>query len=128
MDKIFLINSDQVKTNCITSIVGLDLGQWEVVIKKKSKTPPQRRYWHMCLQIVAEAYGDSMHRVKHMIKENVLGKDEWIDKKGNHHARVQSSEELNVEQYGELINYTFMIADHLNARLPDCRDFGLEKR
>jgi hypothetical protein len=126
MTKSFIIANDYVRNNCIDHIQGLDLNKWCVVIERKGKTPPQRRYWHMCLAIVAEAYGDTMERLKHMIKVNVLGYDEWVDKKGNHHKRVLSSEELDTVEYSKLIEYTAIVADHVQVQLPDPKFYGYE--
>jgi hypothetical protein len=122
--RTFNLINENVRQNCIREIQGLDLDKYEVVIERAGKTPKQRRYWHMILQIVAEEYGDSYERLKHMVKAQVLGYDQWKDRKGNLQSRVLSSEELDTKRYSELIDYTIMVADNLGVTLPDPKFYG----
>jgi len=125
MSNTFIITSENVRRNCLNALLDAPIGS-EVNIGPKRKTPPQRRYWHLILGITADAYGDDVERLKYLIKKNVLGVDKWRDQKGNLQERVLSSEELTAKDYSKLIDYTKIVAGHLNCRLPDPSFYGLE--
>lgn len=126
MDITFIIANEQVRRNALNALLDAPIGS-EVNIGAKKKTPPQRRFWHLILGITAKAYGDDMHRLKHLVKERVLEMDEWIDKKGKQRSRLPSSEELDSTDYSKLIDYTKIVAAHLNCRLPDPSFYGLDE-
>ena len=127
MEQTFLLVSDLVKTNAITALVGLELNKWEVNIKKKGKTPPQRRYWHKCISILCEGTGYSLIELKTIIKRQVFGTKSFTDRKGIVYERDISSEELSIEDYGKLIDHTHVLAGMAGIRLPEPDEFKWQK-
>jgi hypothetical protein len=127
MDHTFLIISDQVKANCLVAVAGLELDKWEVVIKPKTKTPPQRRYWHKCISVLCEGTGYSLIELKTIIKRQVFGTKSFTDRKGIVYERDISSEELSIKDYGKLIDHTHVLAGMAGIKLPLPELYGFER-
>ncbi len=127
MKKSFNLKTAQVLKNCIEFIGRLDLGKWEVHIKPISKTSPQRNYWHACMQEIAEVTGTDEDDIKFGIKKAVLGLREWMDyPEGKIYLREVSSEGLDKQTYGRLIDATFSLAEQMDVKLPEPEYFGYE--
>jgi len=126
MEQTYLIVSDQIKTNAITAIVGLEVGRYEVCIRRKGKTPPQRRYWHKCLSVMCEGTGYELIELKTIIKRQVFGTKSFTTRLGDIIERDISSEELSIDDYGKLIDRTITLAAMAGIPLPDPAIFGME--
>lgn len=127
MKKSFQIRSPQILKNCLEFISKLESdGKWEVSIGKARKTSPQRNYWHACMQEIAEVSGTDLDDIKFQIKKTVLGLKKWEDKNGIIYWREYSSENLDKETYGRLIDATISLAQILEIRLPEPSYFGYE--
>jgi hypothetical protein len=122
----FHLINESIRSNAIQAVKDTPLGKI-VQIQNKGKTSSQRSYFHKLVQLISQHTGETKDRAKHLIKEKVLGKDEWVDKKGVRHERVVSSEELDVEMYGKLIDYAIIVCDYLNIAYPDCKQYGVER-
>ena len=127
MERTFLIVSDQVKANALVTVAGLELDKWEVSIRRKGKTPPQRRYWHKCIDVLCRGTGYSLIELKTIIKRQVFGVKTFKDRKGHVYERDISSEELSVEEYGKLIDHTHVLAGMAGVALPHPREYGMER-
>lgn len=126
MKKSFHLKTKQVVNNCIDFVGDLELGKWEVIIQPMGKTPPQERYWHMCLDEVAEQTGNDAEDLKDEIKKRVLGVKEYISSDGKLEKRAISSTGLDKQTYGKLIDATFTLAESMDVKLPDPSYFGYE--
>lgn len=126
MKKSFHIKSQQVLKNCLEFIGKLELDRYEVVIQRMRKTSPQERYWHMCMDEIAEVTGTDTDDIKFGIKKAVLGLREWIDTDGSILMREISSTGLDKATYGRLIDATIALAKSMDVILPDPSFYGYE--
>ena len=126
MKKSFHLKTAQVVKNCLDFVGELELGKWEVVIQPMRKTSPQERYWHACLDEIAEVTGTDADDIKFGIKKAVLGLREWQDSDSKVYLREISSTGLDKQTYGKLIDATFTLAESLDVKLPDPSYFGYE--
>lgn len=114
----YLKDNEIVRGNCVDYIQNLPSNKkWhvKVVEDKKAKTYKQRNYWHSIIDIISKEIGDTDLKMK--IKYSVL---ELIEVKvGNDiHMHPPSSEDLDREQYSDLIEATKVLAMDLNITIP----------
>ena len=64
--------------------------------------------------------------IKFGIKKAVLGLREWKDSDGKIYLREVSSEGLDKQTYGRLIDATFSLAEQMDVKLPEPEYFGYE--
>ncbi|MBO0358604.1 hypothetical protein J0X19_11660 [Hymenobacter sp. BT186] len=126
MEQTFIIVNDQVRANAITAVALLPLDKWEVSIKRKGKTPAQRRYWHKCMDMMCEGTGYSLLELKTIIKRQVLGVKSFTTRRGELIEYDYSSEDLTVVEYTKLIEHTLTLADMAKIALPNPRDYGFQ--
>lgn len=121
----YILTDDKVRANCITAVALAPLGK-EVVIREKSKTSPQRRYWHAIITELSQFTGYTQDQMKWMIKKSVLGMERWTTEKGGEYAMVKSSEQLNIKEYSDLIDETRRIAAKIGCTLKPPIMYGIE--
>lgn len=92
---------------------------------KKNKTRQQEKYWHSCLQIIANETGEDMEDLKVDIKISCgFKRKKRID---NEMVTIAvSSTTLKIDEYGILIDATQALAGDLGIVLPQPAFFGME--
>jgi len=119
----FIINSKEVKQNCINAVLEIMGGdQMEVIIQKhkKRKTDSQRSYWHVLLAILSDETGYQLGEVKYLVKSTVMGL-ETVSVGNKTVEVVQSSEKQDRENYSKLIEATHQLAAEAGIVLPSAR-------
>jgi len=122
----FIINSKQVKRNCLDAVMEIrGDDQMEVVIQKhkRRKTDEQRSFWHVLLSILGEETGYTLGEVKYLVKAAVIG-SETVSVGNMTVEVVPSSEKQDRERYSELIEATYRIAAEAGIELPPARFIG----
>ena len=122
----FIINSKQVKRNCLDAVMEIrGDDQMEVVIQKhkQRKTDEQRSFWHVLLSILGEETGYTLGEVKYLVKAAVIG-SETVSVGNMTVEVVPSSEKQDRERYSELIEATYQIAAEAGIELPPARFIG----
>jgi hypothetical protein len=119
----FIINSKEVKQNCINAVLKI-MGddKMEVIIQKhkKRKTDSQRSYLHVLLAILSDETGYQLGEVKYLVKSTVMGL-ETVSVGNKSVEVVQSSEKEDRENYSKLIEATHQIAAEAGIVLPSAR-------
>lgn len=126
MEASYNIVDDKVRRNAINALLDLELGKYEVVIQETRKTPPQRRYWHLCLSRLVQGTGYTLTELKTIIKRSVFGTVQFKTRKGEIMERDISSEELGVKEYSQLIDKTLDLAQLAGVPMPDPSMYGYE--
>ncbi len=127
MEASFNIVDDRVRRNAISALLDLELGKYEVVIHESRKTPPQRRYWHLCLGRLVMGTGYTLTELKTIIKRQVFGTVQFETRKGEIMERDISSEELGTKEYSQLIDKTLDLAQLAGVAMPDPTAYGYER-
>jgi len=122
----FILNSKQVKRNCIDAIMEIKgEDRMEVIIKKhkKAKTDEQRNFWHFLLSVFGEEVGYTLGEMKTIVKKAVTGSEQLCV--GSVEVEViPSSEKADKELYGAYIETTYRLAAEVGVALPALRCNG----
>lgn len=86
---------------------------WPIVLElrkpTKEKTAAQRSLWHAVIGDIAEKVGLTPREVKDSVKKDYWG------------AKPPSTEKLDRDEYGKLIDYTYQWAAEREVYIPDRR-------
>lgn len=120
----FIICDTERLKNCLTHISSLPLdGEFAVEIVRRKRTIPQNNLWHKWIDIIADYCGTSAENMKDVIKEMVLGREEFINPiTGEIKGRLKSSAELDKEDFSKLMLQTQVIAADCGIILPSPED------
>ena len=125
-ESTWYIKNDQIRKNFLAEFQKLPDNEYMVEIKRIGKTIPQRNYWHTIIRMLAKFTGYTEYQTKYMIKEKVLGVEEWTGKNGKKYATVPDSESLNKDEYNRLIDLTLLSAMKIDCPITPKSYFGVE--
>ncbi len=112
--------------NCINHIGNLPLGKYTVEIyeTKKKRTNPQSNLWHKWVDMMSNESGNSPAREKDIIKREILGMGEHVDKRtGELSYYDYHTAELTKEQFTRLMTHTQILAmEYYGMTLPTSED------
>jgi hypothetical protein len=124
--KKFIINSKQVKRNCLDAVMNIrGDDQMEVVIQKhkQRKTDEQRSWFHVLCSMLGNETGYTLGEIKQMVKGVVLGST-TVSVGNQSFEVVESSEKQNRETYSQLIEGVYRLAAEAGIELPPARFIG----
>jgi len=118
---VFLKESTKKHSAYISS---LNYKHIEIKPFKKTRSNSQNALYWACLSLIANKLDCSKEALHESVKEGFLGyKKEVIFDKVVYIP--ESTKSLNVEQFTELLQKVFLLADKYEVELPDLREFGL---
>ena len=124
--KRYIINSKEVKRNCLDAVMQIKgEEQLEVVIKKhvKNKTQQQRGWFHALCGILANETGYQMGEIKELVKQHILGTT-TVAVGTKVFEVTASSEKQNREMYSRLIEGVYQLGAEAGIELPPARFIG----
>jgi len=119
----FIINSKEVKRNCLDAVMEIrGEDNLEVVIQKhkKRKTDEQRSWFHVLASMLGEETGYTLAEVKDLVKRQVIG-TRYVTIGNSQCEVVESSESQNREIYSQLIEGVYQLAAEAGIELPPAR-------
>jgi len=92
---------------------------YEITIKPVSKrSNKQRRYFHLCLTVLADYTGYTKEQMKSAVKANILG-TEVVQMPGYCMEMAKSSEQCTKEEYSLLIEECLRLGAELECKMPE---------
>lgn len=121
MVKKFVINSKQVKLNCLAAVKAILGGDdMEVIIQPHvdDQTHEQRQFFHVLVGILAKDLGYNPNEMKQAIKCDYYGSEMKMIL-GKEREIVQSTTKNNKDEYSLLIEHTYKLAAEQGCVLPN---------
>ncbi len=111
--RTFILRNPAIRQGCIDAILRLPLEapffQVAITYYDPDKSHEQRKKWHAMLTEIGNQVGATMGQVKHAIKVEFYGLEDY-ELDGKAYTFVQSSEESKKGEYSRLIEYTYQWA------------------
>lgn len=124
----FILRNDTIRKNYEGFYRGLPTNKvWEISIKpyRKDLTAQQRRFFHQCVDIIADFNGDAPEDIKLRLKYACLPLRE-ISVAGKSYMVPVSTESLTRSQYSEIIDAALLLGSTLGLVMPNPSLQGLE--